>query len=62
MLQFSRVAPLDNLKAKISTRFRNRRVADLAKYDISAALNPTNLASPRQFFELGIAMNPDAAL
>jgi hypothetical protein len=28
----SRVAPMDNLKAKISTRFRNRRVADLAKH------------------------------
>src|SRR5580658_4599161 len=61
MLQFSGVAPMDNLKAKISTRFRNRRIADLAKHVIAAALNPTNLASLRQFFQLGIAMNPDAA-
>jgi hypothetical protein len=61
MLQFSSVAPMDNLKAKISTHFRNRKVADLAKHDISAALNPTNLTSPQQCFQLGIAMNPDAA-
>jgi hypothetical protein len=61
MLQFSGIPPVDNLKAKICTPFPNRRVADLAKYDISAALNPTNLPSPRQFFQLGIAMNPDAA-
>jgi hypothetical protein len=61
MLQFSGIAPVDNLKAKICTRFPNRRVANLAKHDISAALNPTNLPSSWQFFQLGIAMDPDAA-
>jgi hypothetical protein len=59
MLQFSSIAPMDNLKAKIRTRFPDRRIADLAKHDIAAALNPTNLPSPRQFFQLGVAMNPD---
>jgi hypothetical protein len=52
---------MDNPKAKIRTRFRNRKVTDLAKHEIAAALNPINLPSPRQFFQLCIAMNPDAA-
>jgi hypothetical protein len=51
---------MDNLKAKISTRYRNREVADLAKHEIAAALNPVDLPHPRQFFQFRIAMNPDA--
>jgi len=59
-VQFTRVAPIDNLQAKISTRFCNLRVADLAKHKIVAALNPKDLPSPRQFIQSGIEMNPDA--
>jgi len=58
-LQFTRVAPIDNLQ-EISTRFCNLRVADLAKHEIVAALNPKDLPSPRQFIQSGIEMNPDA--
>jgi hypothetical protein len=59
-LQFSGVAPMDNLKAKVSTRFSNLRVADLAQHEIVAALNPINIPSPRKLFESCIEMNPDA--
>jgi hypothetical protein len=52
---------MDYLKAKIHARFGYRGVADLAKHDIAAALNPANLPSPRKVFQLGIAMNSDAA-
>jgi hypothetical protein len=51
---------MNNLKAKISTRPRSRRVADLAKHEIAAALNPIDLASLRQLFQFCIAVNPDA--
>ncbi len=51
---------MNNLKAKISTCFRNCGVADLAKHDIAAALNPIDLSNPRQFFQLSIVMNPNA--
>jgi hypothetical protein len=60
MLQFSGTDPMHNLKAKVSTRIRNHRVADLAKHEIAAALNPIDIPSPRQFIQFFIAMNPDA--
>jgi hypothetical protein len=50
---------MDNLKAKVGTCFRNRRVADLAKHEVAAALNPIDLPSPRKFFQILIATNPD---
>ena len=59
MLQFSLADPMDNLKAKVSTRIRNYRVADLAKDEIATALNSKDIPSPRQFIQFFIATNPD---
>jgi hypothetical protein len=60
-LQFPGFAPMDNLKAKVSARARNLSVADLAKHNIVAALNPIYLAGPGQFLQLRCYVNPDAA-
>ena len=59
-LQFSGVAPMDNLKAKIRTEFCELKVADLAKHEIVAALNPINLPSPWRFSPSFIEMNSHA--
>jgi hypothetical protein len=58
-LQFSGVAPMDNLKPKVSTLLRNRTVPDLAQHQIVAALDPIYLTSPR-LIQFLVEMNPDA--
>ena len=59
-IQFSSGAPMNNMKAKMSTGCRTTRVADLTKHEIVAALNPIYVPSPWQFFHLCADMNPDA--
>lgn len=58
--QFSGVAPMDNLEAKGYAHLFNLCVADFAKHEIIAPLNPKYLPNPRQLFELCADMNPDA--
>ena len=48
-IQFSGADPMENLKAKVSTLPCNITVADLAKHEIVAALNPIYIPSPRLF-------------
>jgi hypothetical protein len=50
-IQFSGADPMENLKAKVSTLPCNITVADLAKHEIVAALNPIHVPSPRLFIQ-----------
>jgi len=58
---FSGFGPTENLKAKGATRVGLIEVADLAKHEIVAALNPINLPSLRKFLQGCLEMNPDDA-
>ena len=51
---------MDDLKAKDCTGFFSLCVADFAKYEIVAPLNPEYLPNPWQLFELCRDMNPYA--
>jgi hypothetical protein len=56
---FSGFGPMKNLKAKVTTRAGKLKVADLAKDEIVAVLNPTHFPSFRQLLQGCLEMNPD---